>query len=192
MSKQKPSLDRLLQGLPAAAKAHPVHSWHPECCGVIDIRIDAQGCWYHDGEPIRRPALVKLFASILRRDSDGFYLVTPAEKQRIAVEDAPLWVNRLRHEGQGEQQRVLLITQTDDRVPLDDEHPLWVHNSADAPAPYVRVRDRLDARIGRNVFYQLVALAVSRQQDGEAQFGVWSCGRFFRLDADTGAGGAGG
>lgn len=182
MNAGKHSLDALLAGIPPASPAQPVTQWQPSVSGEIDIRIDAQGRWFHEGEPIQRAALVKLFASILRRDPDGYYLVTPAEKQRIVVDDAPLYVNQLLQEGEGATQRLVLITHTDDRMLLDAEHPLWVLNSATEPAPYVRVRDRLDARIGRNVFYQLVELAVERSQAGMEQVGVWSCGSFFPLD----------
>jgi len=176
------ALEGLLEGLPAPAQHRPVGDWQPALSGVIDIRIDASGHWFHDGDPIKRPALVKLFASILRREADGFYLVTPGEKQRIQVDDAPLFVNQLRHEGEGQQQRLVLITRTDDVVALDADHPLWVVDSETAPAPYVRVRDQLDARIGRNVFYQLVELAVSHTVAGVERFGVWSDGGFFPLD----------
>ncbi|RMF69002.1 MAG: DUF1285 domain-containing protein, partial [Alphaproteobacteria bacterium] len=98
----------------------PVDRWDPPYCGEIDIRIAADGTWYHEGRPIRRPELVKLFSRVLRRDEDGHtYLVTPVEKMRITVEDAPLHVAQMEVDGTDEQQRILLRTLTDDVFPLD-------------------------------------------------------------------------
>nr|WP_281411944.1 DUF1285 domain-containing protein [Motiliproteus sediminis] len=167
-----------------AQKSHPVARWQPSRSGVIDIRIAANGDWFHEGELIRREALVTLFASILRRDPDGYYLVTPAEKQRITVEDAPLLVSQLQHEGEGRTQRLLFLTRTGDAVEAGPAHRLWVEDSDGEPRPYLMIRDGLHARIGRNVFYQLVELAQPATVAGVERLGVWSNGLFLPLDGE--------
>jgi hypothetical protein len=157
--------DELLK-LHAEKKLPPVANWHPEREGEIDIRIAADGTWYHEGDPIRRLELAKLFSTILRKDPDGFCLVTPAEKLRIEVEDAPFLVTDLEVKGGHDdaEQQVLFVTNMGDAVLLDEEHPLRVEGTADRPRPYVEVRDGLDALIGRPVYYRLVDLCT--EEDG--------------------------
>lgn len=145
----------------------PVESWNPPVTGDIDIRIAADGTWYHEGEPIKRAALVRLFSSVLWREDDQYFLVTPVEKVRIQVEDAPLVVTQASFEGEGESACIFLTTLTGDRFPLDDDHAIRIdYSQGEEPRPYVRVRRNLDALINRNVFYSLVDHAVERPIKG--------------------------
>lgn len=146
-----------------------------------DIRIAADGTWFHEGRPIRRLPLVKLFSTVLRRDEAGdFWLITPAERGRIKVDDAPFVAVELARSGEGEAQALAFRTNVDQWVTADGDHPIRVELTGDAgePRPYVRVRDRLDALIVRSVFYELAELAVERN----GTTGVWSGGSFFALD----------
>ncbi|SFK75736.1 DUF1285 domain-containing protein [Methylorubrum salsuginis] len=160
----------------------PVERWNPEHCGDIDIRIAADGTWFHNGSPIRRPKLVKLFASILRREPDGStVLVTPVEKVRIAVEDAHFTAVEMAVEGEGEGRRIALRTNVDDLVSVDAEHPLRFEDTADGLKPYVRVRGGLTALVSRALTYDLVDLAEERSLDGESWLGLWAGGAFHRI-----------
>lgn len=162
----------------------PVDLWNPPFCGDIEMRIAQDGTWFFMNSPIGRKPLVKLFSSILRRDEDGkFYLVTPVEKCGIRVEDAPLVVIRMVAEGQGSGQIIRLVTQVDDEVTVDREHPLRFAEEAGSGGlkPYVQVRGRLEALVNRPTFYELVAKGTVAEEDGEEWFGIWSSGRFWRM-----------
>ena len=174
------SLDSMfddLQRLQAERRLPPVQSWQPSHVGSIDIRIARDGAWYHDGAPILRPALVRLFAGILRREGDAYFLVTPAEKLAIRVEDAPFVAVALTQDGSGAGQRLLLTTNVGDHVTLDAEHRFWVATAAGQSRPYVAVRHGLNALVARSVYYELVALAET--QDDQAV--IRSCGVTFPL-----------
>ena len=160
-----------------------VESWNPTHCGHSDMRIARDGTWYYLGTPIGRKPMVKLFSSVLRKDGDDYFLVTPVEKVGIRVDDAPFVAVTLALEGDGEQQRLRFTTQVDDEVVAGAAHPLRVELDCDSgePSPYLRVRANLDALIHRNVFYQLVELAVEREIDGQLWLGVWSDGEFFPI-----------
>ena len=162
-------------GIPAAAGAAPVERWHPQHCGDSRMRIAGDGTWFHDGAPIRREGLVRLFAGLLRKDDDGFVLVTPAEKLSIAVEDVPFLAVLLEAEGEGRAQRLTFITNVGDRTLLGPQHGLRLADGV----PYLHVRRGLEAKLSRAVFYQLADLAVPE----DAVPGVWSAGTFFALDA---------
>lgn len=151
----------------------------------FEIRIDRDGGWHYQGSPIRRLPLVKLFASVLRRAEDGSYwLVTPVEQGRVEVEDVPFVIVELATEGEGQSQRIALRTNLDEWVPLDDCHPLRLAPTPDgAEVPYVTVRDKLEARVSRPVFYHLVELAEPAPGGHDGVVGVWSAGRFFPLGA---------
>lgn len=153
-----------LEKLQADKKLPPVGRWQPERVGRIDIRIAADGTWYHEGAPIRREALMKLFATVLRRDPDGYCLVTPAEKLLIGVEDAPFLAVDLEMKGQGRTAELLFTTNVGDHVVADADHPLRVVERDGEPRPYVMVRDGLEALISRPVFYRLVEQAL-REDD---------------------------
>lgn len=161
----------------------PVHLWNPDFCGDIDMRIARDGTWYYLGTPIGRKPMVKLFSTIIRRDGDDYFLVTPVEKVGITVDDAPFVAVTLEVEGEGEQQVLRFTTQVDDQVEAGAGHPLRIEldPQTEEPAPYVHVRSNLEALIHRNVFYQLVELAVPREIEGVTWLGVWSAGEFFPI-----------
>ena len=158
-------------------KLPPVRQWRPARTGDIDIRIASDGRWLHEGREIRRKRLVALFATVLRLDEDGFCLVTPAEKLRIVVEDAPFIAVDMESDGAGAGRRLVFATNVGDSVLADAAHPIEVRNPATAPRPYLEVRDGLKARIARSVFYRLVDL--SDEMNG--QLTVWSAGTSFVL-----------
>jgi hypothetical protein len=186
--------ERLVAGLKAALAGGadeirprglpPVHLWNPPFCGDIDMRIARDGTWYYMGSPIGRKPMVRMFSSILRHDDDGkYYLVTPVEKVGIIVDDAPLLAVELTVEGEGDTRILAFRTQVDDVVVADADHPIRVviDPVSGEPAPYVLVRDRLEALIARSIFYQLVDLAEEREVDGVPSLGLWSAGTFFVL-----------
>jgi hypothetical protein len=165
-------------------KLPPVEKWNPPHCGEIDMRVATDGTWFYLGTPIGRPALVRLFSTILRREADGSYvLVTPVEKVGIEVEDAPFIAVRVDAAGKGERQTLSFMTNVGDSVEAGREHPLRVEfrGPAHEPRPYVHVRAGLEARISRAVFYELVALADERPTETGRELGVWSGGVFFSL-----------
>lgn len=159
----------------------PVHLWNPEFCGDIDMHIKRDGSWDYMGSSISRPAMVRLFSTILRHDDDGkYYLVTPVEKVGIRVDDAPFVAVELRVEGEGQAQILHFRTNVDDVLVMDKDHPLRLEfSSSGEPSPYILVRDRLEALITRSVYYELAEMVV--ELDG--QYGVWSSGIFFALEA---------
>ena len=146
----------------------------------FDIHIAADGSWFHEGGIIGRPALVRLFASVLQRREDGtFWLVTPAEKGQITVEDAPFIGVVLAVIGEGADRELRLTTNIGDTVLIDCNHKLYMQtNEGNEARPYVRIRDGLDAKLSRPVFYELAALA---EPDDNGRLGVWSAGSFFPL-----------
>lgn len=165
----------------AEQRLPPVETWHPDHCGDSMMRIASDGTWFHEGSPIGRAAMVRLFSTILRREPDGgFVLVTPAEKLSIAVDDAPFVAVELKAEGEGRNRRLAFRLNTDDIVIADAAHPLRIEQRADGPHPYLAVRAGLDALIARPVYYELANLALD---EGHEPPGVWSAGRFFALDA---------
>ncbi len=174
-------LDALIADAATRKGPPPVHLWNPPFCGDIDMRIARDGTWHYAGSPIARPALVRLFASVLRRDADRFVLVTPVEKLGITVEDAPF----LGVELDGDPQAGLrLRTNLDDWIALDADHPLrFDPGPAAALKPYARVRGDLWALVTRSVFYELVAKGEVRDVDGRALFGVASGASFFPMMA---------
>jgi len=155
----------------------------PIDCGDLEMRIARDGTWYYGGSAINRIPLVKLFASVLRREGDGnYWLVTPAERGRVVVEDVPFIAVAVEMQGAGRDQRLIFRTNLDEIVTAGPENPLRVETAADGtPAPYILVRPGLEARLARPVFYELAELGHEEQVAGEEQFGVWSGGMFFRL-----------
>lgn len=151
---------------------------------AYEIRIARDGTWYYHGSPIGRIALCKLFSTVLRRDEKGdFWLITPAERGRITVEDAPFVAVEVTAEGQGPDQRLTFRTNLDHEVTAGPDHPIRVVTSMETgePNPYVLVRDNLEARIARPTFYHLVERGEEREGPDGPEFGVWSCGCFFPL-----------
>lgn len=179
-------LGRLEAALGDAAqqRAAPVEKWNPPYCGDIGMAILRDGTWSYRGSPILRPALVRLFASVLRRDADGrHYLVTPVEKVDVAVADAPFLAVELEVIGAGAGQVLVLRTNLDEVVRIGAEHPLRFAVEPDTGGlkPYVRVRGRLEALATRAVTHELLALVADGEIDGTAEPGLWSSGVFFAL-----------
>ena len=162
----------------------PVHLWNPEFCGDIDMRIARDGTWFYMGTPIGRKPMVKLFSTVIRYDEDGkYYLVTPVEKIGIMVDDAPFVAVEANAFDEGEAQTIVFRTNVDDEVIAGPDNPIRVEIDPETlePAPYVMVRDGLEALIARSVFYQLVDMGIERQEDGETVLGIWSSGQFFTI-----------
>ena len=171
---QAPAAEQTRRGLP------PVHLWNPANVGEIDIVIRRDGSWVHEGGVIGREALVRLFSSILRKDPDGIWLVTPHEKLRIRVEDAPFVAVRVDRAGQA----LRFTTNVGDEVEAGPEHPIRVATAAGGePRPYLHVRGGLEALIARPVFYELAEMAQERRGPGGIELGVESNGAWFPLGA---------
>ncbi|HEY4276415.1 MAG TPA: DUF1285 domain-containing protein [Rhizomicrobium sp.] len=177
------AFDGGLAAFQAAAENHPglppVAHWHPPHCGDSLIRIARDGTWTHQGDPIRRAALVRLFSTLLRKDDEGFMLVTPAEKLSVTVEDAPFVAVLMTADGENEDQVLSFTTNVGDSITAGPEHGLRFAPDprSGAPIPYIHVRQGLEARLARPVYYHLVERAVVRGTD----LGVWSGGSFFIL-----------
>jgi len=175
---------RQTDGARPDALPFPGSSGGPQLCGDIDMRIARDGTWFYHGSPIGRKPLVKLFASVLKRDAAGdYWLITPAEQCRITVDDAPFVAVAMTVEGRGRDQNLVFTTNLDDVVRAGPDHPIRVETAVETgePSPYVGVRNGLEALISRAVFYDLVELGVEEVVAGEPSFGVWSGGAFFAL-----------
>lgn len=177
------SLAEVAQAL-ADKRLPPVERWHPTHCGPSDMRIARDGTWYHQGSPITRPAMVRLFATILRREADGsFVLVTPGEKLDIAVEDAPFVAIELKSGGSGRDRRLAFGLNTGELVVAGPDNVLRFEARGDDVHPYVHVRGGLDALISRPVYYELADLALGDDGADNDGAGVWSDGAFFPMGA---------
>lgn len=176
----KPSAESLAASAKAAAKGGlpPVHLWNPPFCGDLDMRIARDGTWFYLGTPIGRKELVRLFSSILRRDGDEYFLVTPVEKVGIQVDDAPfVAVDFNRQDG-----AITFETHVGDFATAGPDHPIRVaFDDAGEPAPYVLIRANLEALIDRKSFYRLVDIAEVHCVEGVEWFGLWSSGEFFKI-----------
>lgn len=164
-------------------KLPPVEKWNPQHCGDSEMRIARDGTWFHQGSPIGREAMVRLFSTILRREEDGsFVLVTPVEKLSIAVEDAPFVAVEVKCEGSGKNRALAFRLNSGEIVVAGPDHPLVVRGSADTPRPYLHVRGGLEALVGRSVYYELVNLAMEEDgaEDG-TDIAIWSKGSRFPL-----------
>ena len=165
--------------LAEARKLPPVEQWNPSHCGDSGMRIARDGTWFHEGSPIGRHNLVRLFSTILRREPDGGYvLVTPAEKLDIEVEDAPFTAVEVKAEGEGRARTLAFRLNTGDVVIAGPDHPLRFVEAEDGPHPYVQVRPGLEALVVRAVYYELANLAL---EDGAEPPGLWSGGLFFAV-----------
>lgn len=161
-------------------KLPPVESWNPEHCGNSDMRIARDGTWFHQGSPIGRAPMVRLFSTILRREPDGrFVLVTPVEKLDIEVEDAPFVAVEMKVEGTGQDMKLAFRLNTGDVVAAGPERGLRFDQRDDGPRPYLHVRSGLEALVARSVYYELAEIALG---NGSAPPGVWSNGAFFPLE----------
>jgi hypothetical protein len=167
--------------LAAAQKLPPVDQWDPEETGDSEMRIAADGTWYHQGDPIKRLAMVRAFSSILRREADESHaLVTPYQKLSIIVDDAPFVAVEMETEGSGARRTLAFRLNTDHLVVAGEEHTLRF--GADKPQPYLQVRSGLEAVLARPVYYQLAELALEEDAD---PIGIWSAGVFFPMAAHS-------
>jgi uncharacterized protein len=172
------SLTEVAQAL-ADKRLPAVEQWNPTHCGHSDMRIARDGTWFHQGSPIGREAMVRLFSTILRREPDGSYvLVTPGEKLDIDVEDAPFIAVELKSEGEGKARRLAFRLNTGDLVVAGPANGLRFAESGDGPTPYLHVRGGMEARVARPVYYELANLALD---EGDDPPGLWSDGVFFAM-----------
>jgi hypothetical protein len=185
MSGENSSMARA-EGIAAAARAAngkkgppPVHLWNPPFCGDLDMRIARDGTWFYLGTPIGRFELVKLFSSILRKDGEKYFLVTPVEKVGITVDDAPFIAVDFTVSGEGDDQVLTFETHVGDMVIASGEDPIRVKRDPETgePSPYVHIRAGLEALIDRKSFYRMVDIGSIHEE----WFGVWSNGNFFKI-----------
>ena len=193
MAKQGHTSDPGLDGLTAAAKdaakasaagegLPPVHLWNPPFCGDLDMRIAHDGTWFYMGTPIGRPALVRLFSTLLKREDGKHCLVTPVEKVGIRVDDAPFLAVEMTREQDQQGRRLRFRTNVDDWVDCDSAHALRFEASAEGGlTPYLHVRADLWAKVTRALYYDLVDMGEERMVDGRQMFGVESAGAFFAM-----------
>ena len=179
----KPSAENLAAAAKSAGRKGPppVHLWDPPFCGDLDMEIRRDGTWFYLGTPIGRQALVKLFSSIIRKDGDDYFLVTPVEKVGIRVVDAPFVAVDANAEGGGRDQSITFLTNVEDEVTAGPGHPIRVVRDPETgePSPYILVRANLEALIDRKTFYRLIDLGSHEMHDGQKWFGLWSGGAFF-------------
>lgn len=157
----------------------PVHLWHPERVYPIDMLINDRGDWIYEGSQITRARLIRLFARVLRRTNDEYYLVTPVEACRIVVEDVPFVGVALVQEGQGAGQKLTITTNVGDQVTIGASNPLRFEVKEEVPLPYVLIRDGLWAKLNRNTYYQLMNLLI--KDVDSAQWLIWSAGKAFTV-----------
>jgi hypothetical protein len=176
------SLLRAAEEAARAGKLPPVHLWNPPFCGDIDMEIRRDGTWFHEGTPIGRAPLVRLFSTILKKEGDAYVLVTPVEKVGIRVEDAPFVAQDFEVRGAGPGQVITFVTNVGDRTVAGPDNAIRVTRDAGGePSPYVHVRAGLEALIDRKSFYRLVDLGEAHRVGGADWFGVWSGGVFFPI-----------
>ena len=171
-----------LQDLIDRRRLPPVEAWNPERCGHSGMRIARDGTWHHQGSPIRRPAMVRLFSTVLRREPDGRHmLVTPVEKLEIDVDSTAFRAIEMRTEGEGPTRRIAFKLDSGDAVILGAEHPLRIIEDENGPSPRLAVRHGLEAELTRAIYYELAEIALA---EGHEPPGVWSSGVFFPLSAN--------
>jgi uncharacterized protein len=184
MAKEGQGLDAIASAAGVAGRhSPPVHLWNPPFCGDLDLRIAADGTWHYLKTPIGRPALVKLFASVLKREGDKYYLVTPVEKCGIQVDDAPFLAVELAVEAREGEHILHFRTNVDDWVTCGPQHTLRFEAADEGGAlkPYLHVRAGLWAKVTRALYYDLVELGEERDVGGERMFGIASGKAFFAM-----------
>jgi hypothetical protein len=185
----KPTAESLANAAKAASGKGlpPVHLWNPPFCGDLDMRIARDGTWFYLGTPIGRAPLVRLFSTILRKDGDDYFLVTPVEKVGITVDDAPFVAIDFEISSAGDQQVLTFTTNVGDQCTASTQNPIRVTRDLKTgePSPYVLVRSNLEALIDRKSFYRLVDLGEHQQKDGISWFGIASSGTFFPIIPST-------
>jgi hypothetical protein len=173
------SLADLAAAIEARGGPPPVDRWNPTHCGNSDMRIARDGTWYYRASPIERPAMVRLFASVLRREVDGSHvLVTPVEKLAIEVEATAFRATQMTMSGEADQRRIGLTLDSGDALIVGSQHPLSIVETTDGPSPRVAVRFGLEAELARPLYYELAEIALAEAHDPP---GVWSDGQFFPL-----------
>jgi len=192
MPETRPPIDLAGRSLAELAKrigertTPPVDRWHPTHCGDSEMRIARDGTWYHQGSPIGREAMVRLFSTVLRREPDGSHvLVTPVEKLSILVEATAFRALTMTMEGSGEQRRIAFGLDSGDAVIAGPDHPLTVVETPAGPSPRLAVRHGLEAELARPLYYELADVALA---EGHRPPGIWSDGAFFPLDPQSSAG----
>jgi len=181
----KSDVDNILSAARSAQKSGPapVHLWNPPFCGDLDMRIARDGTWFYLGTPIGRPELVRLFSTVIRRDGDDYFLVTPVEKVGITVDDAPFVAVDFDLTNPGPDQILSFTTNVDDTAIAGPDHPIRVERDPETgePSPYVLVRTNLEALIDRKSFYRLVDIGSHESHSGQSWFGICSSGQFFPI-----------
>ncbi len=176
---QDRSLAELASAIEERSGAPPVDKWNPSHCGDSEMRIARDGTWYHQGAPINRPAMIRLFSTVLRREPDGSHvLVTPVEKLSIEVEATAFRATQMIMDGTGEKRRIGLTLDSGDALIVGPKHPLMVIDTPEGPSPRVAVRFGLEAELARPLYYELADIALTEAHDPP---GVWSDGAFFAL-----------
>lgn len=171
-----------LQKLIDERRLPPVDQWSPEHCGHSEMRIARDGTWYHQGSPISRPAMVRLFSTVLRREPDGRHvLVTPVEKLEIDVEATAFRATEMQTEGSGRDRSIAFGLDSGDVVVAGTANPIRIVETADGPSPRVEVRHGLEAELSRGIYYELAEIAL---EEGNDPPGVWSGGAFFPMDRE--------
>lgn len=173
------SLAELAEAIEHRSGLPPVDRWNPPHCGHSGMRICRDGTWLHQGRPINRPAMTRLFSTVLRREADGSHmLVTPVEKLTIEVEATAFRATQMTMAGEGENRRIGLVLDSGDALIVGPDHPLRVVETPDGPSPRVTVRFGLEAELSRPIYYELAEIAIA---EGREPLGVWSDGAFFAL-----------
>ena len=169
-----------LETMIAERRLPPVDHWNPDHCGNSEMRIARDGTWFHQGQPINRPAMVRLFSTILRREPDGSHvLVTPVEKLTIEVESTPFRAVEMISQNEGEARRVAFRLDNGEAVVMGPDHPLRLEPTETGPSPRILVRNGLEAELSRSTYYELAEIALAEGADPP---GIWSGGAFFPLD----------
>ena len=169
-----------LEAMIAERRLPPVERWNPDHCGNSDMRIARDGTWFHQGTPIARPEIVRLFSTILRREPDGSHvLVTPVEKLSIEVESTPFRAGEMISQGEGRSRRIALKLDSGEAIVVGPDHPLYLTESDAGPSPRILVRHGLEAELSRPLYYELAELALAEDANPA---GVWSFGTFFPLE----------
>lgn len=173
------SLAELVTAIEERGGPPPVDRWNPTHCGHSGMRIARDGTWYHEGRPIKRPAMVRLFSTVLRREPDGSHaLVTPVEKLTIDVESTAFRATQMTMSGEGETRRIGVTLDSGDGLVVGPDHPLSVIDTDQGPSPRVAVRFGLEAELSRSLYYELADVALA---EGHEPPGIWSDGLFFKL-----------
>lgn len=174
---------QLGQQLKGEAEIPPLEKWNPAFCGDIDMRIAADGRWFYEGSPIGREAMVRMFARVLWREGDKYFLKTPVEKVGIQVDDVPFWVTQVEHQVGDDGPELIFTTSTGDRVRADAEHPIRVETDAKTgePSPYLMIRFGMEGKLARNLFYQLVEQARMVEHGRSTELVLDSAGEVFSL-----------